>query len=331
MERKCSLLLKYNDKDVTRAMMDHVTSFSYTDAASGESDSISIEIGDKTHKWSDGWMPDEKDSIYAQVTTTNWHRDRDRSRLVFGTFQIDDLSVSGNPRSLSIGAISGPVQDGFRETERTKTWQHTNLFAIAKKIGERYGLTVYYDAAAVLVKKCEQSGESDSAFLASMCEKYGLSMKAYRKKMIIFDREKYKKKPAAHTVSLDDVSEWSYTASLTRRYTGGLFTFSGTSKKKITVKIGSGNNIYRMTDSADSAADAKRKLQAAVNRENHGKVKISLTMMGDASYASGQCVRITGAGSKISGKYYIDSVTHQIDGSGGYTMTLDLSKVFEAI
>ena len=32
---------------------------------------------------------------------------------------------------------------------------------------------------------------------------------------------------------------------------------------------------------------------------------------------------------KLSGKYYIDTITHNVSGSGGYTMDLEMSLVEE--
>ena len=52
---------------------------------------------------------------------------------------------------------------------------------------------------------------------------------------------------------------------------------------------------------------------------------MSVTIMGTASLVASQCVAVVGMG-KLSGKYYIDQITHHIGGSG-YTMDLDLSLV----
>ena len=41
-----------------------------------------------------------------------------------------------------------------------------------------------------------------------------------------------------------------------------------------------------------------------------------------------QCVQVVGLG-KLSGKYYIDTITHSVSGSGGYTMDLEMSLVEE--
>ena len=79
---------------------------------------------------------------------------------------------------------------------------------------------------------------------------------------------------------------------------------------------------------ADSKADAERKIKAAVAKANHGKTKLSATIVGNASLVASQCVQVVGLG-KLSGKYYIDTITHSVSGSGGYTMDLEMSLVEE--
>ena len=83
--------------------------------------------------------------------------------------------------------------------------------------------------------------------------------------------------------------------------------------------------ILKVSGKADNKADAERKIKAAVANANHGTSKMSVTIMGTASLVASQCVAVVGLG-KMSGKYYIDQITHHIGGSG-YTMDLDLSLV----
>ena len=89
--------------------------------------------------------------------------------------------------------------------------------------------------------------------------------------------------------------------------------------------MGEGPRILKVSGKADNKADAEHKIKAAVANANHGTSKMSVTIMGTASLVASQCVAIVGLG-KMSGKYYIDQITHHIGGSG-YTMDLDLSLV----
>lgn len=109
-------------------------------------------------------------------------------------------------------------------------------------------------------------------------------------------------------------------------YTGGEYTYTDISTEAdIAVSIGNGKRILKQSGKADSRADAERKIRAAVNKANHGSTKLSASIIGDAQLVSAQCVTVVGIG-RLSGKYYIDSITHNISGSG-YTMDLEMSLV----
>ena len=125
----------------------------------------------------------------------------------------------------------------------------------------------------------------------NLCNTYGLAMKVYAQKIVVYDREAYKKKGAAAVLSPSNMKSWSWQQDQAGTYTGGEFT-------------------------------------AAVAKANHGKTKLSATIVGNASLVASQCVQVVGLG-KLSGKYYIDTITHNVSGSGGYTMDLEMSLVEE--
>ena len=88
--------------------------------------------------------------------------------------------------------------------------------------------------------------------------------------------------------------------------------------------MGTGTRILKQSGKADNKADAERKITAAVANANHGATTLSLTIMGRPDLVASQCVTVVGIG-RLSGKYFIDSITHTV--GGGYTMDLELSLV----
>lgn len=330
--RKSNLSIYYKEKNISRNIIGYLQNFTYEDSADGESDTVTITLGDKTRKWTGSWMPEKGERISATISVRNWNKYGDRKKLSCGEFVIDSLSASGEPLTIEIGAISGPVSSGFRETSRHKTWKKTNLKQIAEKIAKRYKLKLHYDAGSIPIKEVEQS-DNDSSFLASICETYGLTMKAYKKKLVIYDRERYKKKKAVLTIDrkTSAAESWSYSDTLAKRYTGGQLTYTDPKTDKDVKKtIGKKTVLLKLEDSADSAADAERKIRAAVNNENHGKTTMSIEMMGNTRITAGICINLKNWGSKISGKYYVNKATHTISDSG-YTLSLELSKVVASV
>ena len=332
--RKSDLSIHYKEKNISRNILGYLQSFTYEDSADGECDTVSITLSDKTRKWTGSWMPEKGERIAATISVRNWNKYGDYKKLSCGEFIVDSLSASGEPLTLEIGAISGPVSNGFKETSRHKTWKKTNLKQIAEKIAKRYKLKLYYDAPSIPVKEVEQS-DNDSSFLASLCETYGLTMKAYKKKLVIYDRERYKRKKAALTIDRKTaaIGSWSYNDTLAKRYTGGQLTYTNPKTNKDVKKtVGKKTVLLKLEDSADSAADAERKIRAAVNKENHGKTTMSIEMIGNTRITAGMCINLKNWGSKISGKYYVNKATHAISGdNSGYTLSLELSKVVASI
>ncbi len=51
---------------------------------------------------------------------------------------------------------------------------------------------------------------------------------------------------------------------------------------------------------------------------------LAMTIVGNAMWVASQCVAVKGL-EKLSGKYYLDQITHHI--GGGYTMDLEMSLV----
>ncbi len=174
--------------------------------------------------------------------------------------------------------------------------------------------------------KCEeQEDQTDCEFYAELCEKYGLAMKVYNRKIVVYDREEYKKKPAVLVLTETDLQAWSWQQRMSGTYTGGEFAYTpAKTSKEIKVTLGTQERALKLSGKADSQADAERQLKAAINKENHGRVTLSATIMGNAALAASQCVEVQGLGA-LSGKYYIDKVTHNI--GGGYTMDLEMSLV----
>lgn len=76
-----------------------------------------------------------------------------------------------------------------------------------------------------------------------------------------------------------------------------------------------------------SEADAKARLKAAIRNANHGSTSCSFTIIGYPVAASAQCINISGFGSKIDGKYFVDELNHTYSVGSGYKTKVKASKV----
>jgi len=257
----------------------------------------------------------------------DWEREGDNRILPCGSFVLDNFSFSGWPIAGTISSVSVPADSSFRESKRSKTWENVTVEEIGKEIAGRAGVALSYDVEGgpIQIKTIEQSERTDCDFYMDLCSTYGLAMKVYSQKIVVFDREAYKAKGPVATITPDAIQSWNWSQKLAGTYTGGEYTYTDPStEEEIKVNVGKGPRILKLSGKADNKADAERKIKAAVANANHGATKLSMTIMGTASLVASQCVAVKGLG-KISGKYYIDQIVHHV--GGGYTMDLDLSLV----
>lgn len=324
--RKTSLSINYKGKKLNNTINKYIESFSYTDVASGESDSISVSLHNIDKKWINEYMPEKGDAIASSIIVENWSKEGDKKTLNCGSFTIDDISFTGRPFSGTIGAVSVPANEDFKATKRTKTWQNTNIKEIASEIAKKAGITLYYDAGTIKISELEQDAP-DSSFLSSLCVEYGLAMKVYNNKLVIFDESVYEKKKKVVTLKEEDfVGSWSYNTTLQGSYTGARLSYSDPdSDKTITVEVGTAGRIYEFSTQADSRYDAELKATAKVNQANKKITTMTAKVVPHKSIVASSVAEIAGLG-KINGNYYVDKVVHNIS-SGGYTMTLSLHKV----
>ncbi len=328
--RKTRIQAIYEGVNLSEQIAGDLESFTYTDVASGESDRIEIRLNDASQKWMGTWMPQKGDRIHAEIDFYNWFLDDTYDRLLCGDFEVDDLSFSGRPFTCSIGAVSVPQDSAFRTQTRTKTWENATVQAIGEEIAQRAGISLYYDAQPIQIAGVEQN-ETDSSFLYGLCQDYGLAMKVFANKIIIFDEEKYEKNQALATLYEKDMVSWSYNTTVAGTYTGAVFSFSDPDNdEEYTVNIGGGDRIYEINVTADNLADAEKKAVAMLNNENKKSVTMSITMKANPGLYAGACVELSGFAG-LDAKYYIEEIKTGVSGGGATQMKLSLRKVLERI
>ena len=117
--RQASVVVKYNDKDITKTITDYIEGFSYVDNASGSADTVTLKLNNRSGKWSGSWIPVQGDSVKTIIKLTNWNKEGDNRKFDCGYFLIDDLSFSGPPSIASIGGISTPINTDFNVTKKS--------------------------------------------------------------------------------------------------------------------------------------------------------------------------------------------------------------------
>lgn len=335
--RKPVPTIRFNGKNVTETVSSYLTSLSYTDVASGESDSIDLTFHNVGMKWLKNWYPVKGDRIAASINFKNWYEMKTSNTYSCGSFVLDSIGFQGGPIRMSLGALAVPVKDAFKATSRTVTWKNITIREIAKKIADRYGLKLSYDAGSVTIENLEQNDQTDSAFLYELCKTYGLAMKVYSNRIIIYDKGEYEKKKTVVTLTRSDFleDEWDYSDSLIGTYTGANISYQGAADdEEIKTYVGfsekgSSLRTLNITEKADNLKDAKLKAAARVNEENEKTTTLSGKIQANPKITAACNVQIEGMG-KINGKYFIDKVVTEV-GESGSSMSLEMHRIQERL
>lgn len=271
-------------------------------------------------------MPKKGDKLTAKIIQKSWEKAGKKKFFHCGKFCIDDLSFTGPELTCTIGGVSVPEGNAFRSTTRSKTWKKVTLKEVAAEIARKYHLKLNYLAKAIKLGTVEQSNESDSSFLNKVCANYGAALKIYYGKIVIYDKGVYEARKPVATLKRTDLQDWSYNSTLVGTYTGAVIKYtSGEDDKEFTCKVGGGKRILNINEKVESLQEAQIKACAKVNEENEKAVTMSITIMADHRIAAGSTVMIKGL-YQLSGKYFVDKVTHNIGPGEAYAMSLELHK-----
>lgn len=324
--RSASVALIYNGKNASQ-MAEYLSSFKYTDVASGASDSISIELDDKDRRWIGAWFPQKGDRLKPTIIRHDWDRDGQTTKLNCGTFVIDDFSFRGGPIRCAIEAVAIPSTSGFKTTELTNTYEKTTLKEIGQTVAKRNGLELFYDASEVTIESVAQDKQTDCSFYNDLVVKYGLALKIYNDRLVVFDEAAYEAKTQVATLTEADFEPgWQWNTTLAGTYTGVKYQYTHPDKNKtFTVEIGGGDRILICDDAANNQTEATLIALAKVNNANKGTTTLRITLRTPAwNIIATNCLLINGLG-QLSGKYYVESAVHSV--ANGTKTTLNLRRV----
>lgn len=310
--------------EIWKDLSTYIESFSYEDSVD-ESDTISISLSDRDLKWSHTWQPEKGDKISPSIILENWNYEGEKMTVVCGAFLVDDFSFSCPPFSCSINGVSAPVDTCFKETENTKTWEAANVRLIASEIAGKYGLELVYESDEdIQVIKTEQDNQPDSDFLQNLCEKYGLGMKVYSNRLVIWDLQQYFDNPPILTISPEMVSKWSYNSTMQGTYTGVKVSYTSPNNgNTVEVLVGTEQRLYKTNQKADNETDARRIGESVLRNANRKERTMKLTIPPKMSLYATANVQLSGFGN-MDGKYFIEKVSHSLS-DRAYDMQISLS------
>ncbi|EOC3269566.1 phage late control D family protein [Salmonella enterica subsp. enterica serovar Montevideo] len=327
--------LVYNRKDITHDVSVYVTSVSYTDRLSGESDEIQVDLEDSEGRWRDAWYPGKGDTLTLQIGYAG------EPLRECGTFSIDEIELSGPPDSVSLRGLATSVTVAMR-TKVSRGFENTTLAAIAQRIAGKHHLQLQGQIEPLTLDRVTQYDETDLAFLKRLARDYGYLVKVTHTHVIFSSLDKLRDAPPTFTFTRPDISRYSLRDTINRIYKGAKHRSQNSRTKQVvtyqadggestttvsTATRGKNTSVDTLTLSGRSGnqGTAARRTRAALNLKNQYQKVATLSMAGNIRLRAGHNVTLTGFGAS-DGKWLTGSVRHSMTRSGGYTMDVEVAR-----
>lgn len=325
MVRKADIDVSINLSSITAAIAGETLSLTYTDNASESVDDIDLSIENRSGKWMKSWMPNKGDSLTAKIITQNW-----TGKLDCGGFIVDDVEFSGGPMTVDIKGVAMKVSSDFTEKKRSRTWTKATIQGIAVSLTGKENIQLDYRAAYnPVISFASQANQSDKSFLYDLCAKYGLTLKMFSTRVVIYDAEELEALAAVDTVTPQNVLPgWKAKTTITDTdYSSVEVHYTDPSGKLLSYRYevkGTTAKSYSFTAKVDNLSEAQRVAKAKFRELNKAETTFSGTVPGNTKMVSGANITLSGFG-LFDGKYFIDKATHKV--GGGYTTALETHKV----
>jgi phage protein D len=317
--------LVYAGKDVTRDLLAHLLSITYTDKVEGASDELALELEDVDGLWTGAWYPKKGDKLQA------WMGDSD-GLFPCGSFEVDKLGSRFGVFTMAALA-AGP--GAAVRSARYVAYKDQTLKQIAGAVAQRNGFTLAGSIPDVTIARTIQDNTNDLAFLAKLAQDYGLVFSLRGDQLVFSSIEELEGAAAILTLDkLDLQPDYSFEDNLVGTYSSCEVTWH-TSKKKAKTQfvvtatdasITSGNTL-RVHRKVDNEGQAKILALAALHRANTQTLTGSITPVeGVKKLLAGVNINLTGLG-VFSRKWHVTESTHRIDKAGSYAVSAQLKGV----
>lgn len=327
----------YDNRDITEDISPNVLSLSYTDNDSKEADEIDITVEDVDALWRNSWYPQKGSKISLSIGY-----EIDAVLLDFGTFEVDEVSLSGPPDTIQIKAIAAGFKKGMR-TKKSKSFENQTLRQIAQYVAAQNGLTLVGTIANVKFTRVSQNREKDLSFLARIAHEYGYLFSVRDTQLIFTSVFEIEAGQPVRTIDRSQLRSYNIKDKTSETYkavnvayhnpqdgavkTARVDTLSN--RDNVTYKQIASEDTLEMRSKAETPAQADEKAKAAIHYKNSDQRTGSLNMEGEPLLVAGNNFMLTGLG-ELSGKYYITKSSHRLDKGSGYTTGVEIKQISAA-
>ena len=327
--------LFYAGTEITGDVSGNLVSFSYTDQAYDKADSIDVVLEDRESVWKGGWLP----AIGGVMAAGIYYRgDGISLPLICGLFTVDDMQASGPPDIVSIKAVSASVTTALRNEKKSKARENTSLKKIAGDVAEQNGLTLYWEADDVEIKRADQRQVSDLAFVKELLQRYGIKVKVADGKMICRGLKQMDIQVPLLFLQRghSDIIRFSF-----NHKAHGIFKkaqvdyFNPEDKEHKQAEFEASDpelvpavgNTLKVNERAETKEQAEKRAEGELRDKNKDQTTGDITLVGNTTVYAGTTALITGFGLKFDGLWLITEARHSVSRQG-YQTAIRIRKTF---
>lgn len=323
--RHAELALTYRGVDISGSIANDLQSFEYDENASGDADSLSISLDNRSLRWMNKWLPQGGDSIRAVLRAYDWNKPGEKRALDCGIMTVDDPEFSGPPDAVTLKALSTPAASGWNDELGDKTWESISMRQLGAYVAGKYGLAYTYDVPKdFVISALKRTDKTDADLLTSTAEKYNIRVKIYANRLVLYDMATYEARKPVKTITRGQSGIISYSFSkptVGTGYSACTVTYNlpdGNKNILYTFRIATGGKSLHENVSVDDAAQAEMAAKAKLREANEKACAGTLTLDLDLQLAAACTVQVAGFGA-LSGKYFIDTCNHSYGSGSGQT------------
>lgn len=326
----------YKGRDLTADLVPYVLGVTWTDYLSGQSDEISIELEDVDGKWLTTWYPIKGDALTLSMTYPG------QLPLNCGSFEVDEINLSGPPSVVVIRGLSAGVSRGVR-TRKGVAYENTTLAEIARQVAKRNTFDLVGEIKPLRIDRITQFQERDLAFITRLGRQYGYAVKLRENKLIFTAKSALRDGAPMRSIRRQECSRYDLKDKIKDVFRTAKNTYHDPDTQK-TIRsqvedtrapdspagMETSADELRINQRAPDAASAQAQADAALGEANDERASGSLTLPADRRLVAGKVVTLDASWGRMAGEYLITQARHSKRRSSGTTADIEIKRVTPA-
>ena len=283
----------YQGVDISDSVSLH--SVVYNDVAGDEADRLDITFNDTNREWAKWGVETGEECRFAE------------GPLNTGTLYVD--SAWANNGIFTIGAVSVPPSS---KGPKQRAFEDVRFLALASEIAGLHGFSFEnHGAPNVLYERMRQDWESDFAFLSRLASLESCTLKAFDKKLVIYDQASMEARGAVDSIDITPYDSYRVGCSDARTI-GACEVMTSKGPVRYDAPNAPNDRVYKVHDlMAASEAEALRFAKGIARKCNRTRERCRLPIDLRTDITAGSVITVKGEGLQTA-NYYVYRAEHNL-------------------